>query len=48
MHKYTYEHISNLPDISYHTIDSAIKDLLKNGRIEKVGEFRNSRYRYRT
>ncbi len=37
-----------LPDISYHTVDSAIKNLLEKGRIEKVGEFRNARYRYKT
>lgn len=36
-----------LPDISIHTVDSVIKRMVKEGRAEKVGEFRNARYVYR-
>ena len=36
-----------LPDVSIHTVDSVIKRMMSEGRAEKVGEFRNARYRYK-
>ena len=33
-----------LPDISENTVDSAIKALIKDGKAEKVGTFRDARY----
>ena len=35
-----------LPDVSIHTVDSVIKRMISEGRAEKVGGFRNARYRY--
>ena len=34
-----------LPDISEGTVDAAIKSLVKSGKAEKVGTFRDARYR---
>ena len=36
-----------LPDVSIHTVDAVIKKMIDEGRAEKVGGFRNARYRYR-
>ena len=35
-----------LPDISIHTVDAVIKRMVSEGRAEKVGGFRDARYRY--
>lgn len=35
-----------LPDVSIHTVDSVIKKMAADGRAEKVGGFRDARYRY--
>lgn len=34
-----------LPDVSAATVDATIKELLANGKVEKVGSFRDARYR---
>lgn len=36
-----------LPDVSIHTVDSVIKRMVAEGRAERVGGFRNARYRYK-
>ena len=36
-----------LPDVSIHTVDAVIKKMIAEGRAEKVGGFRNARYRFR-
>ena len=35
-----------LPDVSIHTVDSVIKRMVADGRVEKIGGFRDARYRY--
>ena len=35
-----------LPDVSIHTVNAVIRRMLEEGRAEKVGGFRDARYRY--